>query len=134
MKYYNKEWFELMQKQDYTSGLTIIPDKDYTDPSTGERLIHNDNLVAGKMEEQDSLEHMPVFTAEKIGNLTDLIYYMISQMCQKENYVLKLGISEHNKVHLWKKKKKNRELKRKLKETKLISPFMIIHLIKKLNH
>ena len=102
-------------------GYVHCPDKDYTDPSTGERLIHNDNLVAGKMEDQDSLEHMPVFTAEKIGNLTDLIYYMISQMCQKENYVLKLGISEHNKVHLWDLRKKNRELKRKLKETKLIS-------------
>ena len=30
MKYYTKEWYELMQKQDYTSGLQKIPDKIYT--------------------------------------------------------------------------------------------------------
>ncbi len=102
-------------------GYVYCADKDYMDPSTGERLIHNDNLAAGKMDEKDGTEQMPVYTAEKIGSLTDLIYYMISQMCQKENYVLKLGTSEHNKVHLWDLRKKNRELKRKLKETKLIS-------------
>ena len=31
MKYYTKEWYALMQKQHYTSGLTVIPDKEYTD-------------------------------------------------------------------------------------------------------
>lgn len=31
MKYYTKEWYALMQKHHYTSGLTIIPDKEYSD-------------------------------------------------------------------------------------------------------
>ena len=31
MKFYTKEWYELMQHQNYTSGLKKIPDKGYTD-------------------------------------------------------------------------------------------------------
>lgn len=31
MKFYTKEWYELMQRQNYTSGLKKIPDKKYTD-------------------------------------------------------------------------------------------------------
>ena len=31
MKYYTKEWYELMQRQHYTSGLHKIPDKTYFD-------------------------------------------------------------------------------------------------------
>ena len=31
MKYYTKDWYELMQRQNYTSGLKKIPDKVYTD-------------------------------------------------------------------------------------------------------
>ena len=31
MKFYTKEWYELMQHQNYTSGLKKIPDKVYTD-------------------------------------------------------------------------------------------------------
>ena len=31
MKFYTKEWYELMQRQNYTSGLKKIPDKVYTD-------------------------------------------------------------------------------------------------------
>jgi len=31
MKYYTKEWYELMQQQQYTSGMQKIPDKTYSD-------------------------------------------------------------------------------------------------------
>ena len=31
MKFYTKEWYELMQRQNYTSGMKKIPDKIYTD-------------------------------------------------------------------------------------------------------
>ena len=31
MKYYTKEWYELMQRQHYTSGMQKIPDKTYSD-------------------------------------------------------------------------------------------------------
>ena len=31
MKYYTKEWYDLMQKQHYTSGMTVVPDKEYTE-------------------------------------------------------------------------------------------------------
>lgn len=31
MKFYTKEWYELMQKTDYTVGLKAIPDKEYSD-------------------------------------------------------------------------------------------------------
>ena len=31
MKFYTKEWYELVQRQNYTSGLKKIPDKVYTD-------------------------------------------------------------------------------------------------------
>ena len=54
MKFYTKEWYELMQRQGYTSGLKKIPDKVYTDKElkafyekdlkeeiTRDRKIHN---------------------------------------------------------------------------------------------
>ena len=31
MNFYTKEWYELMQRQNYTSRLKKIPDKVYTD-------------------------------------------------------------------------------------------------------
>jgi len=31
MKHYTKEWYHLMQCQHYTSGITVVPDKEYTD-------------------------------------------------------------------------------------------------------
>ena len=31
LKFYTKEWYELMQKTDYTTGLKAIPDKNYSD-------------------------------------------------------------------------------------------------------
>lgn len=31
MKYYTKEWYDLMQRMYYTSGMTVIADRDYTD-------------------------------------------------------------------------------------------------------
>ena len=31
MKFYTKEWYELMQRQHYTSGLKKVPDKVYAD-------------------------------------------------------------------------------------------------------
>ncbi len=31
MKYYTKEWYELMQNLHYVSGMTVVPDKEYTD-------------------------------------------------------------------------------------------------------
>lgn len=30
MKYYTKEWYELMQNLHYVSGMTVVPDKEYT--------------------------------------------------------------------------------------------------------
>ena len=102
-------------------GYVNCPDKDCTDPSTGERLIHDDNLLGNKAGMKEISDSVTTYTAEKISSMTELIYYMITQMCQKENYVLRLGLSEHNKVHLWDLRKKNRELKKKLKESKLIS-------------
>ncbi len=31
MKYYTKEWYDLMQRMYYTSGMTVVADRDYTD-------------------------------------------------------------------------------------------------------
>lgn len=31
LKFYTKEWYELMQKTDYTTGLKAVPDKEYSD-------------------------------------------------------------------------------------------------------
>lgn len=31
MRYYTKEWYELMQGMHYVSGMTVVPDKEYTD-------------------------------------------------------------------------------------------------------
>ncbi len=31
MKYYTKEWYHLMQRMRYTCGMTVVPDKEYTD-------------------------------------------------------------------------------------------------------
>lgn len=31
MKYYTKEWYHLMQRMNYTCGMTVVPDKEYTD-------------------------------------------------------------------------------------------------------
>ena len=31
MKYYTKEWYDLMQRMHFTSGMTVVADRDYTD-------------------------------------------------------------------------------------------------------
>ena len=31
MKYFTKEWYDLMQRMNYTCGMKCIPDKEYTD-------------------------------------------------------------------------------------------------------
>ena len=31
MRYYTKDWYELMQNLHYVSGMTVVPDKEYTD-------------------------------------------------------------------------------------------------------
>ena len=31
MRYYTKEWYELMQGLHYVSGMIVVPDKEYTD-------------------------------------------------------------------------------------------------------
>ena len=42
MKYFNKEWYELMQKQFMTDGITEILDKDYSNKEI-EELYLNEN-------------------------------------------------------------------------------------------
>ena len=52
MKYYTKEWYELMQRQHYTSGLQKIPDKKYSvqeiqsfyDSDLAAEVMHNEML------------------------------------------------------------------------------------------
>ncbi len=41
MKYYTKEWYDLMQKQHYTSGMTVVPDKEYTEDEIRAFLEHD---------------------------------------------------------------------------------------------
>ena len=31
MRYYTKDWYELMQGMHYVSGMIVVPDKEYTD-------------------------------------------------------------------------------------------------------
>ena len=38
MKYYTKEWYELMQKQNYTLGIRKVPDKFYTNEEIQEDI------------------------------------------------------------------------------------------------
>lgn len=44
MKFYTKEWYELMQRQNYTEGLTKIPDRVYTDEDI--RAFYDKDLKA----------------------------------------------------------------------------------------
>lgn len=103
-------------------GYVCCGDPDYVDPATGEVLIQTD-VETGSVGQagQEELKAFPVWSAEKIRAVSDLVYHMISEMCQKEDYALRLGDSEHNKVHLWDLRKKNRELKKMIQEMKLIS-------------
>ena len=56
MKYYTKEWYALMQKQHYTSGLAVIPDKEYTDAEI--RAFFEQDLQA-EIENDRNIHDMP---------------------------------------------------------------------------
>ncbi len=101
-------------------GYVRCENPDYVDPDTGKVLIQTEE-DRGHKGQEELLKTFPAWSAEKIRAVSDLVYYMISEMCQKENYALSLGDSEHNKVHLWDLRKKNRELKKTIQEMKLIS-------------
>lgn len=75
MKFYTKEWYALMQSQNYTSGLKKIPDKEYTDKdiqafydkdlkaeSARDRRIHN--TPPGPYDWEDELLLPDRFTPE----------------------------------------------------------------------
>ena len=75
MKFYTKEWYELMQRQNYTSGVKKIPDKVYTDEDiqafydkdlkaeiARDRKIHN--TPPGPYDWQDALLAPDRFTPE----------------------------------------------------------------------
>lgn len=57
MKYYTKEWYELMQKQDYTSGLQKIPDKIYTDQEI--QAFYDADLITEVMNDKEIYDTPP---------------------------------------------------------------------------
>ena len=56
MKYYTKEWYALMQKQHYTGGLAVIPDKEYTDAEI-KAFLEQD--LQAEIENDRSIHDMP---------------------------------------------------------------------------
>ena len=56
MKYYTKEWYELMQKQQYTAGLQKIPDKTYSEQ---EIQAFYDADLAAEVKRDEELYHTP---------------------------------------------------------------------------
>ena len=106
-------------------GYVFCEDPDYIDPSTGDVMIHPE-AGPGAVKKDDRsdralLKDILVCPAEKISDVTELISFLVKEMCRKEDYAMKLGDSEHNKVHLWDLRKKNRELKKSIQEMKLVS-------------
>ena len=57
MKYYTKEWYELMQKQDYTSGLQKIPDKIYMDQEI--QAFYDADLITEVMHDREIYDTPP---------------------------------------------------------------------------
>lgn len=60
MKYYNKEWYDLMQKANYTTGIEAISDKDYTNEDIEE--LYNNKLNEYIQEEKQSYNQEPDFS------------------------------------------------------------------------
>lgn len=60
MKYFTKEWYELMQNIDYTNGFVDIPDKDYSETEIQE--LYNDKLNGWIKDEREIYECKPDFT------------------------------------------------------------------------
>lgn len=56
MRYYTKDWYELMQNLHYVSGMTVIPDKEYTDT---EIQAFYDADLAEEIEHDRELYHTP---------------------------------------------------------------------------
>ena len=56
MKYFTKEWYALMQKQHFTSGLTVILDKEYTDAEI-KAFLEQD--LQAEIENDRSIHDMP---------------------------------------------------------------------------
>jgi len=106
-------------------GYVFCENPDYIDPSTGEELIlpeaGTDACKKDDRTEKALSGDIPAYPAEKIRDITELIFFLVQEMCRKEDYAMKLGDSEHNKVHLWDLRKKNRELKKTVQEMKLVS-------------
>lgn len=60
MKYFTKEWYELMQHVDCTASFVDIPDKDYSDDEIKE--LYNDKLRGWIEDEKEIYECKPDFT------------------------------------------------------------------------
>ena len=68
MKYYTKEWYDLMQRMYYTSGMTVVADRDYTDAEIRafykhdlEKEIENDRSIHRGEEPFDPSETIACF-------------------------------------------------------------------------
>ncbi len=66
MRYYTKDWYELMQNLHYVSGMTVVPDKEYTD---AEIQAFYDADLAEEIEHDRELYNTPPMQI----NLEDLL-------------------------------------------------------------
>ena len=89
-------------------------DRDTVDPETKLAIIQKDFPISDYRIREDLLQDMPVFTAERIRYIADMVFYVIEEMCRKQEYVLRMGDDSRNRLHLQDLRKKNKELEEQI--------------------
>ena len=92
-------------------GYVRCDDMDAVDPISGIQIVQKDFSVDVIRNSMEKWEKLPSFSAGKIKDIANMVFFLVQEMCQKENYALHLGDEEHNKVHLSDMRRKNKELR-----------------------
>ena len=90
MKYFNKEWYELMQKQFMTDGITEILDKDYSNKDYV--VFFYKTIIPDYKAIQSNIHSCIIFSkaCTKIYLLQELLLHTIPQANDQANEVLEV--------------------------------------------
>lgn len=97
-------------------GFIRCDDLDYEDPITKTKVIERDFSLDHDHSEDRYFNQIPIFKAQKIQAIANLVFYMVKELCLKENYALQMGNEEHNQIHMQVIRRKNEELKAQVKK------------------
>ena len=91
-------------------GYIRCDDVEEKDPVTQNQIVQKDFPLGHEAEKDEYLNNMPSFSAQKIQDVAGLAFYLVREMCSREEYSIRLSKEEHNHIHLQEMRKKNGEL------------------------